>query len=43
MQVQHIVQQFLQAACPRVHRVRRTSLAASMLGGLRGRRLTWAA
>ena len=40
MQVQHIVQQLLQVVCPSMHRVRRASLAASVLGALRGRRLT---
>ena len=32
MQVQHIVQQLLQVVCPSMHRVRRASLAASVLG-----------
>ena len=36
MQVQ-IVQQLLQVVCPSMHRVRRASLAASVLGALRGR------
>ena len=40
MQVQRIVQQLLQVVCPTMHRVRRASLAASVLGALRGRRLT---
>ena len=40
MQVQSIVQQLLEVVCPRMHRVRRASLAASVLGALRGRRLT---
>ena len=40
MQVQCIVQQLLEAVCPGMHRVRRASLAASVLGALRGRRLT---
>ena len=39
MQVQ-ILQQLLEVVCPRMHRVRRASLAASVLGALRGRRLT---
>ena len=40
MQVQSIVQQLLEVVCPSMHRVRRASLAASVLGALRGRRLT---
>ena len=40
MQVQSIVQQLLEVVCPGMHRVRRASLAASVLGALRGRRLT---
>ena len=40
MQVQSIVQQLLEVVCPRMHRVRRASLVASVLGALRGRRLT---
>ena len=40
MQVQSIVHQLLQVVCADMHRVRRASLAASVLGALRGRRLT---
>ena len=40
MQVQSIVQQLLEVVCPSMHRVRRASLVASVLGALRGRRLT---
>ena len=40
MQVQSIVQQLLEVVCPSMYRVRRASLAASVLGALRGRRLT---
>lgn len=40
MQVQCIVQQLLEVVCPDMHRVRRASLLASVLGALRGRRLT---
>ena len=40
MQVQSIVQQLLEVVCPGMHWVRRASLAASVLGALRGRRLT---
>ena len=40
MQVQSIVQQLLEVVCPGMHRVRRASLVASVLGALRGRRLT---
>ena len=40
MQVQCIVHQLLQVVCADMHRVRRASLAASVLGALRGRRLT---
>ena len=39
MQVQSIVQQLLEVVCPGMHRVRRASLVASVLGALRGRRL----
>ena len=40
MQVQSIVHQLLQVVCADMHRVRRASLAASVLGALRSRRLT---
>ena len=40
MQVHSIVHQLLEVVCPAMHRVRRASLAASVLGALRGRRLT---
>ena len=40
MQVQPIVHQLLKVVCPGMHRVRRASLAASVLGALLGRRLT---
>ena len=40
MQVPSIVQQLLEVVCPSMHRVRRASLVASVLGALRGRRLT---
>ena len=40
MQVQSIVQQLLEVVCPSMHRVRRASWVPSVLGALRGRRLT---